>query len=224
MSEHDTDTGAVLHAVRESFGDVGMSTPAERIVSAGRARQRRRLFGTAAGVVAGTAALTGLTLGVTDAAQPSTSATGVHIRTVAYTVDSRSDGTVHATWDKQRYFADHEGLQQALNAAGFPVQIRTGEFCRGPQDDGTLDPSGVGPGVDQVMKGERGSDGKVTFVFTPAAMPDGTQLFIGFLSPAQLTSVGGNPGSVERLVPTGVPLTCTTEPPPAHRPPGGTTK
>jgi hypothetical protein len=217
MSEHDTESGAVLHALRESFSDVGMSTPAERIVSAGRARQRRRLFGTAAGVVAGTAALTGLTLSISD-----TPATGVHIRTVAFTVDSQDDGTVHATWDKQRYFEDHEGLQQALRAAGFPVLIKTGEFCRGPQDDGDLNPSGVGPGVDQVMRGERGSDGKVTFVFTPAAMPDGKQLFIGYLSPAQLASVGGNPGSVERLVPTGVPLTCTTEPPPAHRAPGGT--
>jgi hypothetical protein len=47
-------------------------------------------------------------------------------------------------------------------------------------------------------------------------MPPGTQLFIGYLTPAQLAAVGGNPGSVERLVPTGTPLTCTTEPPPAH--------
>jgi hypothetical protein len=217
MSDHDTDTNAVLDTVRDALDDVAMHTPVERIVAAGRARRRRRLAGSVAGVVVGAAAITGVTL---DAAGPADD--GVHIQTVAYTVDSQRDGTVRVTWDKQRYFTDHAGLQEALRAANFPVLIKEGEFCRGPADAGTLNPSGVGPGVDKVMKGQGSRDGKVTFVFTPAAMPAGKQLFIGFLSPAQLTAVGGNPGSVERLVPTGVPLTCTTEPPPAHvRPQGG---
>ena len=39
------------------------------------------------------------------------------------------------------------------------------------------------------------------------------ELFIGYLSPAQLAVTQGQPGSVERLVPTGVPLTCTTQAP-----------
>jgi hypothetical protein len=197
-----------------------MQAPAEQIVAAGRARQRRRLAGAAAGMVAGAAAITGVTLGLSAPARPpaptGTSVGGVHVNTVAYTVDSQADGTVRVTWDKQRYFEDRDGLQAALRAAHFPVLIKEGEFCRGPRDAGTLDPSGVGPGVKKVMKGERSNNGKVTFVFTPAAMPAGTQLFIGYLSPAQLTAVGGNPGSVERLVPTTGPLTCTTVPPPAH--------
>ena len=51
-------------------------------------------------------------------------------------------------------------------------------------------------------------------------MPAGKQLFIGYLNPAQLAVTGGAPGSVERLVSTGVPLTCTTQAPPAnHRGP-----
>ena len=224
MSGHDTDTSAVLDTVRDSLHDVEMHTPVEQIVAAGRARQRRRFAVSAAGAVAGAAAVTGLTLGLTGSARPATTdAAGVHIHTVAYTVDSQPDGTVRVTWDKQRYFEDHEGLAAALREAGFPVLIKVGEFCRGPQDAGTLSPSGQGPGVEQVMKGERGGDGKVDLVFAPAAMPAGKQLFIGYLSPAQLAAVGGNPGSVERLVPTGAPLTCTTETPPAHvRPPGGT--
>jgi len=223
MSDRDTDASVVLDTLKDSLNHIGMHTPAEQIVAAGRARQRRRLAGTAAGVVAGAAAITGVTLGLTGSPGPATSdATGgVHIRTVAYTVDSQNDGTVRVTWDKQRYFEDHEGLQAALREAGFPVLIKVGEFCRGPQDAGTLSPSGIGPGVEKVMKGERGSNGEVTLIFTPAAMPAGKQLFIGYLSPAQLAAVGGNPGSVERLVPTGVQLTCTTEPPPAHlRSPG----
>jgi hypothetical protein len=199
----------VLDTLKDSLNHVSMHTPAEEIVAAGRARRRRRAGITAAGVVASAAVIGGVTLSAT---QP----TGVHVQTVAYTVDRQDNGTVRATWDKQRYFEDHAGLQKALRAAGFPVLIKVGEFCRGPQDTGALDSSGVGPGVDKVMKGERGTDDKVTFVFTPAAMPAATQLFIGYLTPAQLDAVGGNPGSVERLVPTGVPLTCTTDPPPAH--------
>ncbi len=220
MIDNRDETG-VFDALRGSMGEVTMGTPVEQVVAAGRTRLRRRRV---TGVAAGAMALTGLSLGVaaypTSAPPPATDgdamAGGVHIRTVAYTVDSRPDGTVRVTWDKQRYFEDHAGLEAALRQAGFPVLIKVGEFCRGPQDDPALDPSGVGPGVDRVMKGEREADGKVTIVFTPSAMPAGKQLFIGYLNQAQLAVTHGAPGSVERLVSTGVPLSCTTDAPPPH--------
>jgi hypothetical protein len=66
------------------------------------------------------------------------------------------------------------------------------------------------------MKGEDQPDGTVVFVFTPSAMPAGEELFIGYLSSAQLAITHGQPGSVERLVPTGVPLACTTQAPALH--------
>jgi hypothetical protein len=146
---------------------------------------------------------------------PGAKSGSVHIRTAAFTVDSYSDGTIHVTWNKNQY-QDSAGLQQALRAAGFPVLIREGVFCMGPHDNGYLDPSGVGPGVGQVMQGEQEADGSVVFVFTPSAMPHGDELFIGYLSPSQLAVTHGRPGSVERLVPTNAPLTCTTQPPPAN--------
>jgi len=177
-------------------------------------------------LAAGTAAaVTGLALGVPalshrPAAPPraglSTKAGSVHIHTAAFTVDSYTDGMVHVTWDKNRYFQDRKGLQQALRAAGFPVLIKEGVFCKGPQDNGHLDPSGVGPGVDRVMKGRTQADGNVVFVFTPSAMPAGKGLFIGYPFPSPLAVTHGRPGSVERLVSTGVPLTCTTQAPPPH--------
>ncbi len=80
-----------------------------------------------------------------------------------------------------------------------------------------MDPSGIGPGVAKVMRGERAGDGRVTFVFTPSAMPEAKQLFIGYLNAEQLQVTHGRPGSVERLVPTDEPLTCTTQAPPRHR-------
>jgi hypothetical protein len=211
MKDHET----VLDALKDSLSTVTMHTPVEQIVAVGRARRRRRLAGGAAGA----AVVAGLAVAVTTYGDPSplpadsSTAGGVHVHAAAYTVDSNPDGTVSVTWDKEKYFENHEGLQAALRQAGFPVLIKVGEFCKGPRDDGNLGPGGVGEGVDRVMKSERNADGKVTFSFKPSAMPAGTQLFIGYLTPAQ-RAANGRLGSVERLVPTGVPLTCTTDAPP----------
>lgn len=149
-------------------------------------------------------------------AEPRTGMAGgaVHIRTAAFTVDGNADGTVRVTWDKGTYIQDSRditSLQQALRDAGFPVLIRQGVFCDGPHDSGQLGAGGVGPGVGQVMSGHDEAGGKVIFTFTPSAMPAGEELFIGYLSPAQLAITHGRPGSIERLVPTRVPLTCTTQ-------------
>ena len=115
-------------------------------------------------------ALGGLSLSHRQATPPQaglrTGVGSVHIRTAAFSVDTYNDGTVHVTWDKSRYIQgsrDIAGLQQALREAGFPVLIKEGVFCKGPQDSGYLDPSGVGPGVGQVMKGERRAGGTVVF-------------------------------------------------------------
>ncbi len=89
--------------------------------------------------------------------------------------------------------------------------IRQGVFCKGPHDSGQLGAGGVGPGVGKVMTGQDRPGGEVAFIFTPSAMPAGEELFIGYLSPAQFAITHGRPGSIERLVPTGVPLTCTTQ-------------
>jgi hypothetical protein len=149
-------------------------------------------------------------------AELSTGAGPVHIRTAAFSVDTNADGTIRMTWDKRQYGRHIAGLQQALREAGLPVLIKEGVFCKGSHDSGYLDPSGVGRGVGRVMTGENQPDGTVVFVFTPRAMPAGQELFIGYLSPSQLAITHGQPGSVERLVPAGVPLTCTTQAPPPH--------
>jgi hypothetical protein len=217
MNEHDTD---VLDALRASLADVTLDTPVEQIVADGRARRRRRRIALTAGA---TAAAAGLALGVPTYGHPSTAppssayATGagtVHVRTAAYAIDSLKDGSLRVSWDKQAYFDDRAGLARALRDAGFPVLMKTGEFCKGPNDDGKLE-HGVGTGVGQVMKGRRIADDKVTFDFIPDAMPANTELFIGYLTPAQLKITDGRPGSVERLVPTDTPLTCTTDMPDA---------
>ncbi|MGI5456896.1 hypothetical protein ACQEWB_27775 [Streptomyces sp. CA-249302] len=214
MNAHDMD---VLDALKESLADVTLDVPVERIVADGRARRRRRRIALTAGA---TAVAAGLALGVPTYGHPSTAppsaelATGagtVHVRTAAYTVDSLKDGSVRVSWDKQAYFDDHAGLERALHDAGFPVIVKVGEFCKGPGDKQKLDDSGVGSGVDKVMKGRRSGDDRVTFDFLPDAMPANTELFIGYLTPAQLRITDGRPGSVERLVPTDTALTCSSE-------------
>ena len=219
MSTHETDVTAAL---KDSLDGVTMHTPIDEIVTAGRARRRRRRVVCAA---TGVVAVTGVALGVPALSHPSTAPPGpgvstgagaVHIRTAAFALDSQADGTLRVTWDKEKYFQDHAGLQSALRAAGFPVLVKEGVFCRGPRDDGYLSPSGAGHGVERVVHGERQRDGRVNLIFDPAAMPTGKQLFIGYLSPAQLAAVNGNPGSVERLVPRSGPLKCDTQAPPPH--------
>ncbi len=222
MSAMDHQDLDVLDSLKHSLDDFTSTTPVERIEAAGRARRRRRRLAGTSAVVAATAALAlsvqvyGNPSTAPPSAGDSTGAGAVHVRNAAYSVDTKTDGTVHVTtFGKQAYFEDHEGLERTLREAGFPVLIKVGEFCKGP-GDAELDPSGIGPGVDEVMKGEQGADGEVTFVFTPSAMPENTQLFIGFLNESQLAEVHYNPGSIERLVPTDVPLECTTDTPPEH--------
>jgi len=218
MSFNAGEAVDVVDALHRSLGETRMKTTAEEIVAAGRTRRRRRRV---TGLGVGLAAFATLGFAVNYAgprtAQPTTATIDtVHVATVAFTLDRRSDGTVHLTWDKQRYFEQHAALEAALKEAGMPVVIRVGEFCVGPHDDTTLDPSGVGPGVEQVMKGESEADGKVVFVFTPSTLPAGKQLFIGYLDASQLAVTHGRPGSVERLVSLDEPLSCTTTPPPAR--------
>jgi len=199
----------VLDALRDSLDDVTLSVPVERIVADGRARRRRRRVGVAA---VGVVAAAGLALGVPGLGHPSTAPpAGGGAEPAAFTVDKRSDGTVEVTWSKEAYFKDPAGLQRALRDAGFPVLVKTGVFCKGPGDHTPVDEHGTGAGVDGVRKGVRKDDGTVVFVYDPAAMPAHTQLFIGYLNKAQLAVTHGQPGSVERLVPTDAKLNCGTD-------------
>jgi hypothetical protein len=225
MSNHEAAAGtaaveqvdpAVLDALRGTLDRITMDTPVERIVAAGRSRRRGRR----AALVAGAAAVGALAVAVpaavsSRAGAPEASVTAgqtttLHIVTAAFTVDHYADGTVSVSWAKSRYFSDPAGLQRALQRAGLPTLVKSGEFCKGPGEDGSLNVHGQGPGIDRIMTGRRNFDGSVSLVFDPAAVPAGEELFIGYLTPAQLAVTDGHPGSVERLVPVAGPLSCTS--------------
>lgn len=164
----------------------------------------------AAAAAAGVVALSP-SAGAPPVARPGPAAGSDHVHTAAFTLDRYTDGTIHVTWDKNQYFQDRAGLEQALRAAGFPVLIKEGVFCKGPNDTASPGATGVGPGVTRVMKGVRQAGNKVTFVFTPSAMPPGEELLIDYLSPSQLAVTQGQPGTIEWLVPASGPLTCTSQ-------------
>ncbi|MFF4354545.1 hypothetical protein [Streptomyces sp. NPDC001530] len=203
------DDRDVLDALRSSLDDVTMPVPVEHIVAEGHAvrRRRRRVAVAAVGVTA----IAGLALGVPGIGHPSTAPPSGGAEPAAFTVAKRTDGTVAVTWTKEQYFKDPAGLQKALRDAGFPVLVKTGVFCKGPDDHTQVDEHGSGVGVEEVVKRERRDDDTVVFIYDPAAMPAHTQLFIGYLDRAQLAVTEGRPGSVERLVPTDVALKCGTD-------------
>ena len=49
----------------------------------------------------------------------------------------------------------------------FPVLVKVGEFGKGPNDDGYLDPGGQARGVDHLMQPSQ-NDGNVSFTFVPS--------------------------------------------------------
>ena len=222
MTDHNPESASVLTAVHDAFEPVTMHTPLDALVAEAGALRRRRRRAVTATAVAAVAVLTIGAVGYGGStrhatlATPATGADPVHIVTAAYTVDSQPNGSVTVTWTKQGYFQDPSGLQAALQKAGFPVLVKVGEFCKGPSDDGYLDPSGQGRGLDHVIQASTNSNDQVVFTFNRSALQAGTELFIGYLSPAQLAITHGAPGSVERLVPTDTTLTCTTTAPPSH--------
>lgn len=148
-----------------------MSTPLDTIVRHGQAtRTRRRLIalaGTAA--VAAVAALAvGLT-GVTGSAPRAGT-----IRTAAFTLVSRSDGTATLTINPL-VLLDPGTLQSDLNQDGIPAMVTVGSFCSSAP---------MPAGLSQVVSSEPASPGSgpvanSTITIDPAAMPAGTELSFG---------------------------------------------
>ena len=199
MTDYNSESASVLTAVHDAFEPVTMHTPLDAVVAQAGARRRRRshddrsrplprpLWRSAIGAVGYGHGLDTLRCDghVGDDVQP------VHIVTAAYTVETQPNGTVTVTWTKQGYFQDPSGLQAALQKAGFPVLVKVGEFCKGPGDDGYLDPSGVGSGVDQVMQASTTATVRSFSPSTDLRCLQAHELFIGYLSAAQLAITHG---------------------------------
>jgi hypothetical protein len=124
----------LITALRDSFAGVRSATPAERIISRGRAvRARRRIPAAAAlGAAAAVAAVAVTVTGALPAGHPAASRAKLpDARLAAWSVTRRADGTVNVTF---RQATDPAGLQRALRADGVPASVtfagRQNPACR----------------------------------------------------------------------------------------------
>jgi hypothetical protein len=186
--EHPDDSALTAELV-DSLAEVAVPgrPPLAAITSRGRVHWRRRLAALAGLGGTGAGALLALTLGLTGvfsaAPAPGALQTGD-----AFTLTSYANGTVSL---KLSQVFDPAALQRALAGHGIPALAKTGTYCssnpavsapagrrvlsipRGIPDilqtgNWPVKPSQLAPFVDPV-----------SMVLDPAAMPPGTELFIG---------------------------------------------
>ena len=189
----------LITAVRQSVHGVRMNVPAEQIVSRSRAIRasgRRRL---AAGITAAAAAgsvVLGLGLSGALGAAPD-GGTGT-IRTAAFTLTRSANGTDTLTLSNSQML-DPAALQKALAQHGIPALVKTGTYCwsnpalPGPASIGVL--TVERPDGTPVLSGPHrvSIDNDVT-VINPAAMPAGTELFLGYFNSGRVHAL--NPGLI----------------------------
>jgi hypothetical protein len=184
MNGHDTLTvvRSRLTEVRDSLGDVHMTTPVAEIVSKGRRRRMRR------GLSAVAAACAAVGLAVALALPSGSEARQVHVHLAAWSVDTSSDGTVTVT---VRDMARAALLERVLAEAGVPAVVTPNRLCLNRQNQNALGRSGA------LRSGRTG------VVIHPSAIPSGTKiLFSVFYTHGKLAGFGWG------LVKAGAPLHC----------------
>jgi hypothetical protein len=154
MNVHDDMSDAdVLRAVADCLSTIPMPSAPDTgaIITAGRARRRRRMTGLS---LAGTAAVTVVAVGLSGAVgsashQPGSTGHRVthpaHARLVAWTVTRLADGDISVRINQ---FKDPAGLQSTLRADGVPASVtfasQRNRACR-PYPGGTVTEGRVPP-------------------------------------------------------------------------------
>ena len=165
---------------------------------------RSRVAAGIAVVVVAVAAGAGIGYAVTSG-HPATGHSGhsVHIHAAAFSVDSSGAGTVTVTIMRGQGHIDPAALRHALAEAGVPALVTVGRVCYVPGPSAVL---GQVLGPPQHVPG-----GNSVVTITPAAIPRGWELSIGFFH------VPNGGGIHVSLVPENGSLTCTPLPPaPPH--------
>jgi hypothetical protein len=168
-------------------------------------RGRRAAVGLAAAAVA-VAAAVGIGYAASGPHPPSATPTassgttrgGVHIHLAAFSVDTNPGGTVTLELTRGQIF-NPSALRHALAQAGVPALVTVGSVCT------SSGPSDALPQV--ISRSAPQPDGSTVTIITPAAIPAGQELSIGYFP---LPNGGGVHIS---LVPDNTPLTCTSTPP-----------
>lgn len=133
----------------------------------------------------------------------------MHIHLAAFSVDTNPGGTVTLKLTRGQIF-NPSALRHALAQAGVPALVTVGSVCT------SSGPSDALPQV--ISRSAPQPDGSTVTIITPAAIPAGQELSIGYFS---LPNGGGVHIS---LVPGNAPLTCTSTPPAPPRHGAGATR
>jgi hypothetical protein len=178
--EHPNDS-ALARELRDSLSALAAPErpPLAAITSRGRAHQRRRLAGFAGLGVTGVAAGTALALSLTGVLGAAPARITGTIRTADFTLTSYANGT-DALRLSTTVLLDPSALQHALAQDGIPALVKTDMFCSSTPE---LRVKGVVTAQQpngRPVKGRPGA-GTVT-VINPAAIPAGTELFIGYFN------------------------------------------
>ncbi len=207
--EHPDDSALTAELV-SSLADVAVPErpPLAAITGRGRVHRRRRaVFAGLSGSGAG--ALIALTLGLAGVFGAAPARTGT-VHTAAFTLTSSTNGTVSLRLGQM---FDPGALQQALAQRGIPALVKTGTYCSshpaapspirlGVLPSASAGPAGTrrratapGPGKGQgiwetVTLPVKPSQlapmvDPISMVINPAAVPAGTELFIGYFDLAQ---------------------------------------
>jgi hypothetical protein len=228
--EHPDDT-ALTQELRDSLSELAVPRrpPLAAIISRGRAYRRRRLAGIAGLGVTGAAAAIALALGLTGVFGATPAA--------AVTLTSYADGSVSLRLSQM---FDPGALQRALAQHRIRALVKIGNYCSStpaapsPVGLGVLPGAGPGPagtGRRATPGPARGQgiwesvtlpvkasqlapvDDPISMVINPAAMPAGTELFIGYFDLTQTIVVD--------LIYTSSHTCRVTQQPPAPPPPPG---
>ncbi|MGO9217265.1 MAG: hypothetical protein ACLP5E_05750 [Streptosporangiaceae bacterium] len=228
--EHPDDS-TLTQELRDSLSEVAVPgrPPLAAITDRGRVYQRRRLAGLAGLGVACAATGIALVLGLTGVPGAALTPTGTD-RTAAFTLTSYTNGTVSLTLGQM---SDPAALQRALAQHGTRALVKIGSYCSSSPAAPSPIRLGVLPGASPGPAGARrratpglgNSQGiwqsvtlpvkpsqlapmvdPISMVINPAAMPAGTELFIGYFDLAQTIVVN--------LIYTGSHTCRNTEQPP----------
>ena len=178
----------LITAVRQSVRGVRMTVPADQIVSRSRAIRasgHRRLAAGITAVAAAGSVVLGLGLSGALGAAPN-GGTGT-IRTAAFTLTRNANGTDTLTLSNSQIL-DPAAVQQALAQHGIPALVKIDTICS--SNPALPGPASIGvlavqiPGVNPADPGPHRvlMPANAVTVINPAAMPAGTELFLGYVN------------------------------------------
>jgi hypothetical protein len=183
----------LITAVRQSVHGVRMNVPADQIVSRSRAIRasgHRRLAAGITAVAAAGSVVLGLGLSGALSAAPN-GGTGT-IRTAAFTLTRNANGTDTLTLSNGQII-DPAAVQQALAQHGIPALVKIDTICS--SNPALPSPASIGvlavqiPGVNPADPGPHHLTANAVTVINPAAMPAGTELFLGYVNSGPVRTI-----------------------------------